>query len=75
MAFWIDAWWEGRKDRHEEQELLIGLEIEFADLRARLLKWPDWLEDIHTNDLSALNPGLSLPNTFNWLQIPSSGHC
>jgi len=123
MAFWIDAWWEGRKDRHEEQELLVGLEIEFADLRgrldgwaqfnrngmqligqylsdsvtemdlrsvelafraasisnildqggaldalfasgrleritdrsirARLLKWPDWLEDIHTNDLSA----------------------
>jgi len=22
-------------------------------IRARLLKWPDWLEDIHTNDLSA----------------------
>jgi hypothetical protein len=123
MAFWIDAWWEGRKDRHEEQELLIGLEIEFVDLRdrldgwaqfnrrgmqyigqylsdsvtemdlrsveltfraayfanvldqggaidslfasgrlerisdrgvrTRLLKWPDWLEDIHTNDQSA----------------------
>ena len=122
MAFWIDAWWEGRKDRLEEQELLIGLEMEFVDLRdrlddlaqlnrrgmqfigqylsdsvsemdlrtveltfraaltsnvldqggaveslfasgrlerisdrgvrARLLKWPDWLEDIHTNDLS-----------------------
>jgi hypothetical protein len=123
LAFWIDAWWEGRKDRHEEQELLFGLEMEIADLRdrlegyanfnrsgmqligqylsdsvtemdlrsvelafraasignvldqggaldalfasgrlerisdrsirARLLKWPDWLDDIHTNDQSA----------------------
>jgi hypothetical protein len=23
------------------------------EIRARLAKWPDWLEDIHTNDLSA----------------------
>jgi hypothetical protein len=123
LAFSIDAWWDGRKDRNEELELLIGLEIEIADLRgrldkwaninksgmesigqflsdsvtemdvksieatfwfasignvldqggaldalfssgrlerisdrkirARLMKWPDWLEDIHTNDLSA----------------------
>ena len=36
MAFWIDAWWEGRKDQHEEQELLVGLEIEIVDLRDRL---------------------------------------
>jgi hypothetical protein len=123
LAFWIDAWWDGRKDKLEEKEILIGLEIEFVDLaerldrwteynrtgveligeylsdavsgmdlndiqrtffyarivnvldqggaidallasgrlekitdreiRARLLMWPDWLEDIHTNDLSA----------------------
>ena len=123
LAFWIDAWWDGRKDRLEEREILIGLEVEFLDLRdrldqwaqfnrtgaqfvdqflsdsvtemdlrsiesaftyaslvnvldqggaldallasgrlerisnrdirARLVKWPDWLEDIHTNDLSA----------------------
>lgn len=123
LAFWIDAWWDGRKDALEEQEILVGLEVEFADLRdrldlwanrnragaklierllsesvtemnlpelelalthtilanvldqggaldallasgrleritdrdlrARLVKWPDWLEDIHTNDLSA----------------------
>ena len=123
MAFWIDAWWDGRKDQLEEQEILVGLEVEFVDLRerldqwaqfnrtgisfieqflsdsvtemdlrsvesvftyaslvnvldqggaldallasgrlerisdrsirARLLKWPDWLEDIHTNDLSS----------------------
>jgi hypothetical protein len=123
LAFSIDAWWDGRKDRSEELELLIGLEIEIVDLRgrldkwaninssgmqsigrylsdsvtemdlqsiestfwfasignvldqggaldalfasgrlerisdrkirARLMKWPDWLEDIHTNDLSA----------------------
>lgn len=123
LAFSIDAWWDGRKDRLEEREILLGLEIEYADLRARLArwaelnrtgvglieqflsdavsemdseavertfayvlivnvldqggaieallasgrlekvadkdirarlqKWPDWLEDIHTNDLSA----------------------
>jgi len=123
LAFWIDAWWDGRKDLLEEQEILVGLEVEFVDLRsrldqwaqfnrtgmqfvdqflsdsvtemklhsiesaftyaslvnvldqggaldallasgrlerisdrsirARLGKWPDWLEDIHTNDLSS----------------------
>ena len=123
LAFAIDAWWDGRKDRLEEQEILVGLEVEFVDLRSRLdewagfnrsgvqfidrylsdavadmslrdietvftyvslanvldqggaldallasgrlekvgdrnirvrlLKWPDWLDDIHTNDLSS----------------------
>ena len=123
LAFWIDAWWDDRKDQLEEKEILIGLEVEFIDLRdrldqwarynrmgvqfigqyvsesvtemdlhsieltfayalvvnvldqggaldalltsgrlerisdrsirARLTKWPDWLEDIHTNDLSS----------------------
>ncbi len=27
--------------------------IRDRDIRLRLAKWPDWLEDIHTNDLSA----------------------
>jgi len=123
LAFWIDAWWDDRKDQLEEREILLGLELEFVDLksrldewsqfnragsklleqylsdsvtemdleavewvfaysilvnvldqggtldallasgrlerisdrdiRARLAKWPDWLEDIHTNDLSS----------------------
>ena len=123
LAFWIDAWWDDRNDKLEEKEILLGLEIEFADLserldrwtdynrtgvelignylsdsvsgmnlnvirstlfhatvvnvldqggaidallasgrlekitdrkiRTRLVKWPDWLEDIHTNDLTA----------------------
>lgn len=123
LAFSIDAWWDNRKDLLEEQEILLGLEVEFVDLRerldlwaqfnrtgaefierflsdsvtemdlraielaftyaslvnvldqggaldallasgrlervtdrnirARLVKWPDWLEDIHTNDLSS----------------------
>jgi hypothetical protein len=39
MAFWIDAWWDQRKDHLEEREILIGLEIEFEDLRARLDRW------------------------------------
>ena len=39
MAFWIDAWWDGRKDQLEEQEILVGLEVEFVDLRERLDQW------------------------------------
>lgn len=128
LAFGIDAWWDARKDVVEEREILIGLEIEFVDLRARLdewatfnrngiplleeylsdsvaemdsesiewvfayafvsnvldqggaldallasgrlerisdrdiraklVKWPDWLEDIHTNDLSFRDYGM-----------------
>ncbi len=128
LAFAIDAWWDGQKDRLEEREILHGLEIEFVDLserldrwsqanrtgidlieqylsesvsemkldaiertfvyasvanvldqggeieavlasgrlekisdkeiRKRLIKWPDWLDDIHTNDLSARNYAL-----------------
>ena len=123
LAFSIDAWWDNRKELLEEREILLGLEVEFVDLRerlalwaefnrtgvqfieqflsdsvtemdrrdielaftyaslvnvldqggaldallasgrleriadrnirARLVKWPDWLEDIHTNDLSS----------------------
>lgn len=129
LAFWIDAWWDERKDKLEEQEILIGLEVEFVDLRdrldqwaqfnrtgvqfierflsdsvsemnlrsiesaftyaslvnvldqggaldallasgrlerisdrsirIRLVKWPDWLEDIHTNDMSSRSYVLS----------------
>ena len=122
LAFSIDAWWDTQKDVAEEREILVGLEAEFVDLSARLVrlsksnrertalieeylsdsagemspdsieqlfvyaflvnvldqggaldallasgrlekfaardirvrlaKWPDWLEDMHTNDLS-----------------------
>ena len=128
LAFWIDAWWDARNDLAEEREILVGLEVEFVDLRARLdqwskfnrvgmavieeylsdsvtemdpesiewvfayaylvnvldqggaldallasgrlerisdrdlrarlAKWPDWLEDIHTNDLSFRDYGM-----------------
>ena len=128
LAFWIDAWWDGRKDTLEEHEILVGLKAEFVDLRSRLdqwanlnregmavlekylsdsvtgmdsesiewvfayaylinvldqggaldallasgrleritdrdirvllEKWPDWLEDIHTNDLSFRDYGM-----------------
>jgi len=128
LAFWIDAWWDTRNDLAEEREILVGLEAEFVDLRARLdravqnnrdgiplleeylsdsvtemdpesvervfafawiinvldqggaldallasgrlerisdrdirarlAKWPDWLEDIHTNDLSFRDYGI-----------------
>ena len=36
LAFSIDAWWDNRKDLLEEQEILLGLEIEFVDLRESL---------------------------------------
>ena len=38
LAFSIDAWWDNRKDLLEEQEILLGLEIEFADLRESLTR-------------------------------------
>jgi hypothetical protein len=41
LAFSIDAWWDDRKDIAEERELLLGLEVEFVDLRARLDKWAE----------------------------------
>ena len=128
LAFGIDAWWDARNDLAEEREILVGLDAEFVDLRARLdqwaqfnregmtileeylsdsvaemdlesiewvfayaflinvldqggaldallasgrlekvgdrdirarlAKWPDWLEDIHTNDLSFRDYGM-----------------
>ena len=42
LAFSIDAWWDGRKDRQQEQEILLGLEIEFVDLRGRLDRWAQY---------------------------------
>lgn len=29
IAFWVDAWWEDRQDRHEEQRVLEALKAEF----------------------------------------------
>jgi len=42
LAFAIDAWWDERKDQVEEREILIGLETEFVDLRARLNQWAEF---------------------------------
>ncbi len=42
LAFAIDAAWEHRKDVAEEREILVGLELEFEDLRGRLEIWRDW---------------------------------
>lgn len=36
LAFAIDAWWEERQDRHEEQQLLQGLHAEFEENRTVL---------------------------------------
>jgi len=39
LAFGIDAYWDQRKEGAEEREVLIGLESDFVDLRARLYEW------------------------------------
>lgn len=36
LAFWIDAWWDGRQERAEERDLLVALAQEFATNRQRL---------------------------------------
>ncbi|MDX1570692.1 MAG: hypothetical protein R3200_09420 [Xanthomonadales bacterium] len=36
LAFGIEAWWDERKERLEEQEILAGLEREYLDYRERL---------------------------------------
>jgi len=36
LAFAIDAWWEARQDRHEEQQILQGLFAEFEENRTIL---------------------------------------
>lgn len=41
LAFAIDAWWEKRGLLHEEQEILVGLNDEFIDVRDRLGDWID----------------------------------
>jgi hypothetical protein len=39
LAFAIDAWWDERQEAEEEYEVLVGLEADFLDLRARLSRW------------------------------------
>ena len=36
LAFAIDAWWEERQDRQEEQRILLGLQLEFAAIEEQL---------------------------------------
>ena len=36
LAFAIDAWWEERQDRQEEQRILLGLQLEFAAIEQQL---------------------------------------
>lgn len=38
LAFGIQAWWDGRQDRAEEQEMLRGLEVDFAANADRLVQ-------------------------------------
>ena len=44
LAFGIDAYWDERKEDTEEREVLVGLEADFVDLRARLGQWAEFNE-------------------------------
>ena len=64
LAFSIDAWWDRRNDRLEEREILLGLKIEFVDLRERLDRWgkmnrtgQGFIERYLSDDLSEMEPG------------------
>ena len=71
LAFGIDAWWEERKDRVEEQEILHGLYDEFSQNRERLER--DMLIDATNSQilvaiLEAIDSGV-----WNEQEIPIDG--
>lgn len=41
-AFAVDAWWDARRDRTEEMEILIGLRAEFEEVAERLDGWAEF---------------------------------
>jgi hypothetical protein len=53
LAFGIDAWWEERKDRIEEQEVLLGLQGEF-ELTSKYLAEAMAIASLRISDLEDL---------------------
>ena len=49
LAFWIDAWWDERQNRSEEQQILQGLHEEFTNFHEILVDdLGDHLQSIHS---------------------------
>jgi len=53
LAFGIQAWWEGRQERQDEGEILVGLRTEFEEIEQDLLRYTDWYR-FTTHDIEAL---------------------
>ena len=65
LAFAIDAWWDNRKERFEEHQILLGLEAEFSDLRDRLDQWAQFNQEGGEAIEQLLNaPADTLEKTF-----------
>ena len=88
LAFGIDAWWEGRQERVEEQALLSRLQGELAEAESHLQEWrenqrgvADAGREILAN--TELSPRPTIPTdsigkliwkaTFNWDADPPTG--
>lgn len=62
LAFALDSWWDERKERVEEAEILHGLKEEFVLNRSKL----ESRIDQHTEDLQALEELLVAANLGRW---------
>jgi len=62
LAFALDSWWDERKDRAEEQEILQGLKEEFAGNRATLERYMSY----HFQSLSGMEQLLAATERGEW---------
>jgi hypothetical protein len=62
LAFALDSWWDERKDREEEQQILIGLRDEFSHGRGLLV---DRIEQ-HETDLRKMETLLAATYEGEW---------
>lgn len=62
LAFALDSWWDERKERVEETEILHGLKQEFLLNRSKL----EYRIEQHTRDLEALQELLAAANLGRW---------
>lgn len=62
LAFALDSWWDERKERGEEAEILHGLEEEFLLNRSKL----DYRVEQHMQDLEGMAVLLAAANRGSW---------
>lgn len=67
LAFWIDAWWDDRQNRNEEQQVLHGLQEEFTSIRGVLKRdLTDHLQNLQSLErflIAIGNSPLDVPGT------------